>query len=83
MAKLFSAATHAATVKLTFDVTCTPQGCIKLLDHINDGQGIDIEGKNAVVCGRFILIGMLDVMLPLYRNATITIVHSQTKSLKA
>eukprot|EP00804_Cyclotella_cryptica_P022952 CCRYP_014969-RA/>CCRYP_014969-RA protein AED:0.06 eAED:0.06 QI:318/1/1/1/1/1/2/77/278 len=90
MAKLFSTATHAGAFKLNwndftsipFHIPCTPQGCIKLLNRINDCQGIDIEGKNAVVIGRSNLIGMPVAMLLLHRNAMITIVHSCTKNIE-
>eukprot|EP00804_Cyclotella_cryptica_P024560 CCRYP_020748-RA/>CCRYP_020748-RA protein AED:0.06 eAED:0.06 QI:75/1/1/1/1/1/2/77/371 len=90
-AKLFSTATHAGAVKLNwkdftsipFHIPCTPQGCIELLDRINDGQGIEIEGKNAVVIGRSNLVGMPVAMLLLHRNATITIVHSRTKNIES
>ena len=90
-AKLFSTSTHAGAVKLNwkdftsipFHIPCTPQGCIELLDRINDGKGIDIEGKNAVVVGRSNLVGMPVAMLLLHRNATITIVHSRTKNIES
>ncbi|KAL3775521.1 hypothetical protein ACHAWO_005539 [Cyclotella atomus] len=89
-AKLFSTSTHAGAVKLNwkdftsipFHIPCTPQGCIELLDRINDGNGVDIEGKNAVVIGRSNLVGMPVAMLLLHRNATITIVHSRTKNIE-
>ncbi|EJK75248.1 hypothetical protein THAOC_03030 [Thalassiosira oceanica] len=85
-AKLFNTATHAGAAKLDwkdmtsipFHIPCTPQGCIELLDRI----GCDIEGKNAVVIGRSNLVGLPVAMLLLHRNATVTIVHSRTKSVE-
>lgn len=58
--------------------SCTPYGCIELLDSIN----YQIEGKNAVVIGRSILVGKPAALLLLERNATVTIAHSKTKDLK-
>ncbi|MFT4709195.1 MAG: methylenetetrahydrofolate dehydrogenase (NADP+)/methenyltetrahydrofolate cyclohydrolase [Planctomycetota bacterium] len=60
-------------------VPCTPAGCIELCDR----YGIDLEGKNAVVVGRSMLVGKPIAQLLLARNATVTIAHSRTKDLKA
>ena len=56
---------------------CTPKGIIDLLDYYN----IPIEGSNAVVIGRSILVGKPIANLLLNRNATVTICHSKTKDL--
>ena len=90
-AKLFSTSTHAGAIQLNwkdftsipFHIPCTPQGCIELLDRINGGKGIEIEGKNAVVIGRSNLVGMPVAMLLMHRNATVTIVHSRTKNVQS
>ena len=58
-------------------VPCTPKGIIDLLDYYN----IPIEGANAVVVGRSILVGKPIANLLLNRNATVTICHSKTKDL--
>lgn len=60
-------------------VPCTPAGCIELCDR----YGVELEGKNAVVVGRSMLVGKPIAQLLLARNATVTIAHSRTKNLKA
>lgn len=57
--------------------SCTPAGVIKLLTH----TGIPIEGKQAVVVGRSILVGKPLALMLLEANATVTIVHSRTPDL--
>jgi len=61
-----------------FHVSCTPQGCIELLDRYN----VPIEGKNAVVLGRSNIVGIPVAMLLMQRNATVTIAHSRTKDIE-
>lgn len=61
-----------------YAVSCTPYGIIKLLEENN----IEIEGKNAVIIGRSNIVGKPMASLLLNRNATVTICHSKTKSLK-
>jgi 5,10-methylene-tetrahydrofolate dehydrogenase/methenyl tetrahydrofolate cyclohydrolase len=60
-----------------FHVSCTPQGCIELLDR----SGVSIEGKEAVVLGRSNIVGVPVAMLLMQRNATVTIAHSRTKDV--
>jgi methylenetetrahydrofolate dehydrogenase (NADP+)/methenyltetrahydrofolate cyclohydrolase len=60
-------------------VPCTPQGVIELLDHAE----VEIEGAEAVVLGRSILVGRPLASLLLGRNATVTICHSRTRDLAA
>ena len=60
-------------------VPCTPQGVIELLDH----AGVEIEGAEAVVLGRSILVGRPLGALLLGRNATVTLCHSRTRDLAA
>lgn len=62
---------------INFHVSCTPQGCIELLDR----SGVSIEGKNAVVIGRSNIVGIPVAMLLMQRNATVTIAHSRTKDI--
>lgn len=59
-------------------IPCTPHGIIKLLEYEN----IDIAGKKAVVIGRSNIVGKPISMLLLERNATVTMCHSKTESLK-
>ncbi len=60
-------------------VPCTPQGVIELLRH----AGTEIEGVEAVIVGRSILVGRPLASLLLGENATVTICHSRTRDLAA
>lgn len=60
-------------------IPCTPAGVIKLIDS----TGVEIEGKQAVVVGRSIIVGKPVSMLLLARQATVTICHSRTRDLGA
>ncbi len=53
------------------------KGIIKLIDS----TGENIEGKRAVVVGRSQLVGKPVSIMLLERNATVTVVHSQTPDL--
>ena len=57
---------------------CTATGIIKLLER----YGIQIEGKNAVVIGRSLLVGRSVASLLEHKNATVTICHSKTKNME-
>ncbi len=57
---------------------CTPAGVMELIKE----TGIEIEGKECVVIGRSNIVGKPQAMLLLHKNATVTICHSRTKSLK-
>ena len=59
--------------------SCTPYGCIKLLES----TGMDLRGKHAVVIGRSNNVGKPMALMLLQKNATVTICHSATKDLKA
>jgi len=63
---------------IPFSVPCTPLGCLELLDR----SGVEIKGKRAVVIGRSNLVGLPVALLLLHRNATVTIVHSQTNDIE-
>ena len=58
-------------------VSCTPAGIMELLKHEN----INLEGINAVVIGRSILVGKPMMNLLINANATVTLCHSKTKNL--
>jgi methylenetetrahydrofolate dehydrogenase (NADP+) / methenyltetrahydrofolate cyclohydrolase len=57
--------------------SCTPAGIIELLDRYN----IPIQGKQAVVVGRSIILGKPVALMLLNRHATVTICHSRTPNL--
>ncbi|CAM8912661.1 unnamed protein product [Rhodiola kirilowii] len=57
-------------------IPCTPKGCIELLHRYN----IDIKGKNAVVIGRSNIVGTPAALLLLREEATISIIHAETKN---
>ncbi len=58
---------------------CTPSGVIELLDR----HGVELQGAEAVVVGRSILVGKPLAQLLLERNATVTVAHSRTADLAA
>jgi len=62
-------------------VPCTPAGCMKLLEV----SGIDLNGAEAVVIGRSMIVGKPMAMLLVGKNAnaTVTIAHSRSKDLPA
>ena len=62
---------------------CTPYGCMKMLQSLNDGKGYDLKGKHAVVIGRSNIVGKPMALMLLAQNATVTICHSHTQNLKA
>lgn len=57
--------------------SATPQGIMTLLTE----NGVQIEGKHAVVVGRSAILGKPMAMMLLAANATVTICHSRTKNL--
>jgi methylenetetrahydrofolate dehydrogenase (NADP+)/methenyltetrahydrofolate cyclohydrolase len=60
-------------------VPCTPRGVIELIAH----AGTELEGAEAVIVGRSILVGRPLVGLLLGENATVTVCHSRTRDLAA
>lgn len=56
---------------------CTAESCLWMLKH----YGVGIEGKNAVVVGRSLVIGRPVSMLLMRENATVTVCHSRTKNM--
>lgn len=61
-----------------FSIPCTPLGCLVLLDR----SGVDLAGKNCVVIGRSVLVGLPMARLLLGRDATVTICHSKTADIQ-
>lgn len=59
-------------------VACTPYGVMKMLEYEN----IEVKGKNAVVVGRSNIVGKPMAMLLLNADATVTVCHSKTVTLK-
>jgi methylenetetrahydrofolate dehydrogenase (NADP+) / methenyltetrahydrofolate cyclohydrolase len=57
--------------------SCTPGGIMRLLD----ANGVDLDGRRAVVIGRSSILGKPMGMLLLARNATVTYCHSHTRRL--
>jgi 5,10-methylene-tetrahydrofolate dehydrogenase/methenyl tetrahydrofolate cyclohydrolase len=59
-------------------VPCTPSGCLVMIESVLP----DLNGANAVVLGRSNIVGMPMALLLVRANATVTICHSRTRSLK-
>ena len=57
--------------------SCTPAGVMRLLKEYE----ITLEGKQAVVLGRSILVGKPLALMLLAENATVTIAHSRSQDL--
>ena len=60
-------------------VPCTPQGVVELLSE----AGVGLDGAEAVILGRSILVGRPLAALLLEENATVTVCHSRTRDLAA
>jgi methylenetetrahydrofolate dehydrogenase (NADP+) / methenyltetrahydrofolate cyclohydrolase len=58
-------------------VPCTPQGVMELLRV----AGVEVEGAEAVIVGRSILVGRPLAALLLNASATVTVCHSRTRDL--
>jgi methylenetetrahydrofolate dehydrogenase (NADP+)/methenyltetrahydrofolate cyclohydrolase len=58
-------------------VPCTPQGSLLLIQD----QGVKLNGLNALVIGRSILVGKPVAQLLLAENCTVTIAHSRSADL--
>lgn len=57
-------------------IPATTRAIFTLLDHFN----IEVSGKNVVIVGRSNLVGKPTIMAMLKRNATVHIIHRQTKN---
>jgi len=60
-------------------VPATPMGVMELLH----ASGVELEGAEAVIVGRSVLVGRPLVSLLLAENATVTTCHSRTRDLAA
>jgi methylenetetrahydrofolate dehydrogenase (NADP+) / methenyltetrahydrofolate cyclohydrolase len=58
-------------------VPCTPAGIVELLRR----NGIDLQGKRAVIIGRSNIVGKPLALLLLRENCTVTVCHSRTRDL--
>lgn len=58
--------------------SCTPAGIIEILKHYN----ISVTGKNVLVIGRSLIVGIPLFHLLDLQNATVTLAHSKTENLK-
>jgi methylenetetrahydrofolate dehydrogenase (NADP+)/methenyltetrahydrofolate cyclohydrolase len=56
---------------------CTPLGILAILDHYE----IPLEGANAVVIGRSMIVGKPISLMLQQRHATVTMCHSRTRDL--
>jgi len=57
---------------------CTPLGVVTMLDH----AGVAIQGRNAVIVGRSIIVGKPLALMLTARSATVTICNSHTLDLR-
>lgn len=62
-----------------YPVACTPRGIMRMLSEYN----IDLQGKNAVIVGRSILVGKPLLALLNNANATVTMAGRSTSDLSA
>ena len=60
-------------------VACTPKGAFQMILS----TGIKVAGKNAVVVGRSNIVGKPMAMILMNENATVSVCHSLTVSLKS
>ena len=56
---------------------CTPLGVVAMLDH----AGVQIEGSNAVVIGRSVIVGKPLALMLISRGATVSVCNSKTHDL--
>lgn len=61
-----------------FFVPCTPAACFQILSEYN----IPVEGKNCLLVNRSRVVGVPLLHLLMQKNAAVSVVHSQTKTLK-
>ncbi len=59
--------------------SCTPAGVMRLLEEYQ----ITVQGKQAVVLGRSILVGKPLALMLLEANATVTVAHSRSHDIKS
>jgi methylenetetrahydrofolate dehydrogenase (NADP+)/methenyltetrahydrofolate cyclohydrolase len=56
---------------------CTPAGVMELLRR----EGVELQGRRAVVVGRSDIVGKPMAMMLLHAHATVTVCHSRTRDL--
>jgi len=56
---------------------CTPLGVMKMLEH----EGIEVDGKHAVVIGRSKIVGKPMSLMLIHEGATVTTCHRHTSDL--
>lgn len=59
-------------------VPCTPSGVMWLLDR----AGVTVQGADAVVIGRSLIVGKPQALLLTARSATVTVAHSKTRDIE-
>ena len=59
-------------------VPCTPLGVMTMLER----EGIAVEGRNAVVLGRSVIVGKPMALMLIARGATVTVCNSKTRDLR-
>ena len=57
---------------------CTPLGVMTMFDH----EKISVEGSNAVVIGRSVIVGKPMALMLIARGATVTVCNSKTRELR-
>lgn len=58
--------------------SCTPSGIIEILKYYK----LSVSGKNVLVIGRSLIVGLPLFHLLTQQNATVTVAHSKTENLK-
>ena len=58
---------------------CTAEACLELLEF----YGIPLEGKNVVIMGRGMAVGLPTALMAIHRSATVTVCHSKTEKQRA
>ncbi len=69
---------YTLSVRSTF-LPCTPYGVLQMLEH----YGIDPKGKKVVIVGKSLAVGKPLAMMMLFKEATVTVCHRETRDLGA
>jgi methylenetetrahydrofolate dehydrogenase (NADP+)/methenyltetrahydrofolate cyclohydrolase len=69
---------YSGSTDLSLLMPCTPKGIINLLKFYQ----VELQGKNIVVAGRSLIVGKPLSMLLTNFDATVTLVHSQTRNIR-
>ena len=62
-------------------ISCTPLGCLHLIEQVYKQKNQEIKGQNAVVIGNSNLVGKPMARLLLQSGATTTTLHSKSKNV--